>query len=214
MVMKFKFILVFLAFALVRNLSFAGDDPEDVLSHLEKKYDKIKDAFASFTQDVVFGVTKNEQTFKGKLWMKKGNKYRLEFEDETIVTDGSSVWSFSKSNNQVLIDKYRDDPKSFSPDKVLVNVPKQYSATVLSREKIEDRETIVLKLVAKEQSSNLKWMKVWVDPDEWLMERIQILDVSDNLTTYFINGLKLNTGLADGQFEFQVPKGIDVIDLR
>ncbi|MGA2623595.1 MAG: outer membrane lipoprotein chaperone LolA [Bacteroidota bacterium] len=197
------------------------DDPNEILSRLQKKYDKIQDATASFTQDVTFGVTKNEQSFKGTLWMKKGNKYHIEVEDQTIVTDGKSVWSYSKNTNQVLIDTYHDDPRSFSPDKVLVNVPQQYSATVLSKEGVSGGETIVLKLIPKERSShsgesstNLQWMKVWVDRDEWLMKKIQILDVSDNLTTYVIEDLKLNTGLADDQFQYQIPRGAEVIDLR
>ncbi len=202
-------------------LAGGDDDPNEILSRLQKKYDKIQDATASFTQNVTFGVTKNEQSFNGKFWMKKGNKYHIETEDQTVVTDGKSVWSYSKNTNQVLIDTYHDDPKSFSPDKVLVNVPQQYSATVMSKERTGGHETIVLKLVPKERSShggestsNLQWMKVWVDRDELLMKRMQILNVSDNLTTYVIEDLKLNTGLADDEFQYKIPHGAEVIDLR
>jgi len=192
----------------------AGDNPESILSNLQRKYDKIRDASVIFTQNVRFGVTKTEQTFKGTLFMKKGNKYRIEIEDQTIVTDGQSVWSYAAGTNQVLIDKYREDPKSFSPDKILVNVPRQYSSTIIGTEKLGKIETTILKLIPKDQNANLKWLKVWVDEDEWIMKKIQVMDVSDNLTTYGVESLKTNMDLNDTLFQFSPPAGAEVIDSR
>jgi outer membrane lipoprotein carrier protein len=192
----------------------ADDDVLTIVSKLQKRYDAIRDVSVVFTQNVRFGVTKSEQTFNGKLFMKRGNKYRIELEQQTIVTDGNSVWSYTKGNNQVLIDNYKDDLKSFSPDKILVNVPNNYYSTLLGKERLGSRETSILKLVPKDDKSNLKWMKVWVDQDEWLMRKIQVLDVSDNLTTYLIEKIKLNSGLVDSLFQFEIPTDVEVIDLR
>ncbi len=199
---------------LFSSLMLADNDADAVIEKLQKKYDGIRDASVTFTQHVKFGVTQSEQSFAGKLLMKKGNKYRIELEDQTIVTNGTSVWSYSKINKQVLIDKYKEDPASFSPDKVLVNVPNNYSAVMLGKEKIRDRETNILKLIPKSAKSNIQWMKVWVDDDEMLMRQIQYLDVSDNLTTYGIMAIKLNNSLKDDEFEFRIPKDVEVIDLR
>lgn len=209
--MKFRWMIA----AILAIASTAmSQDAEKILEQLQKKYDSIRDASVSFTQNVRFGVMKSEQTFSGTLTMKKGNKYRIEMEDQTIVTDGKSVWSYTKANNQVLIDKYKEDPKSFSPDKVLTNVPKNYIATILGKEKVGSQGTSILKLIPKDTKSNLKWMKVWVDQDEWLMRKVQVLDVSDNLTTYAMSDIKLNTSIADSRFQFTPAKGVEVIDLR
>lgn len=198
---------------LASAMMIADDDPASLLRQMEKKYDAIKDATVKFTQRVTYGVTKSEQSFAGRLIMKKGNKYRVELEDQTIVTDGKSVWSLTKSNRQVVVDAYKEDPRSFSPDKVLVNAPRRYTATILGKENIQEHETTVLKLLPNDAKSNMQWMKVWVDHD-LLMKKIQVLDVSDNLTTYTIESLKLNTGVNDSEFKFSVPDGIEVIDLR
>ena len=194
--------------------SYAGEEVDEILSKLQKKYDSIRDVSVTFVQSVRFGVTGSEQTFSGKMLMKKGNKYRIEMEEQTIVTDGKSVWSFSKINNQVLIDKYKEDPKSFSPDRVVVNVPANYNATTLGKEKVNNTEMTVLKFVPKNEKSLLKWMKAWIDEDDWLMKKIQILDMSDNVTTYSINNITLNPGIADNQFQFVVPSSVEVIDMR
>ena len=207
------FVVLTLGILLISATGFTGDDPEFLLKQLENKYDGIHDASVTFTRHVVFGVTKAEQSFSGKLLMKKGNKYRIELEDQTIVTDGKSVWSFMKINNQVFIDKYKEDPQSFSPDKVLVNVPQHYTAAILGKEKNQGHETSILKLMPIDPKANIQWMKVWVDDDR-LMKKIQVLDISDNLTTYFIETIKINTGLNDSQFQFTPPNDVEVIDLR
>ena len=204
-------LAILLTFTLIAR---GGDSAEDLISRLQKKYDSIRDASVTFTQNTVFGVTHAEQTLTGRLLMKKGNKYRIETESQTTVTDGKSVWSYARVNNQVLIDTYKDDPRSFSPDKILVNVPNNYTSIVLGKEKIEGKETTIVKLTPKSVKSNLKWMKVWVDTDDWLMIKVQIFDISDNLTSYTISGTKLNTGIADSQFQFEVPRDVEVIDLR
>ncbi|MBI4548611.1 MAG: outer membrane lipoprotein chaperone LolA [Ignavibacteriae bacterium] len=207
-------ILIYCAFVCFSlPFLFADEDAERIISKLQNKYDSIRDASVTFTQDVVFGVTKAEQTFTGSLLMKKGNKYRIEFEEQTIVTDGKSVWSYTKANNQVLIDRYKENPNTFSPDKVLVNVPKNYTATVLGKESIQKRETTILKLLPRHDKVNLKWMKVWVDKD-WLMRKIQVLDLGDNLTTYHIEAIQLNVGLAETHFQFLPPPDVEIIDLR
>ena len=129
-------------FAVV-TVTFAGDDPTTIVSRMQKRYDKIEDATIVFQQHIVFGVMNNEQEFSGTLVLKKGNQYRIELEDQTIVTDGKSVWSYSKSNNQVLIDKFHDDPKSLSPDRLLVKVPDEYQTTILGKETIGKHETLI-----------------------------------------------------------------------
>jgi outer membrane lipoprotein carrier protein len=206
-------VLLLLGFVLAA-VRAGDDDAEEILSNLRDKYDSIHDASVSFTQHVEFGVTKVEQTFTGKLLMKKGNKYRIEMEQQTIVTDGKSVWSFNKPNNQVLIDKFTDDPNSITPDKLLVNVPDKYSTTLLGSEKLDDRPLAILKLVPKTKGSTVQWMKVWVDTDDWLMKKVQVLDLSDNLTTFIITDIRINPSIPDSQFRFTPPEGVDVIDLR
>jgi outer membrane lipoprotein-sorting protein len=146
--------------------------------------------------------------------MKKGNKYRIELEDRTIVTDGASVWTYSDLNRQAFIDVFRDDPKAVTPDRMLTDIPKNYDAMLLERETIEGTRTHVLKLTPRETGSLVKSLKVWVDPSEWLMVKIEVLDVSDNLTTYRIREVAFNSGLSDRMFHFDIPPDVEVIDLR
>lgn len=192
----------------------AADNAAKIVEKLQKQYSGLDDAYVEFTQTVKFAVTGNEQSFSGKLWMMKGQKYRIELEDQTIVTDGASVWSHSKAHGQVLIDRYREDPHSFSPDKLVASLPREYTPTTVGQEKWAKRDITILKLLPKDDDSDFRWMKVWVDVDEPLMRRIQVLDVSDNLTTYSIDSLRTNGGVTESMFRFTPPTGVNVLDLR
>lgn len=191
-----------------------ADDATKILKDLQKKYESLQDLTIHFTQQVEFGVIKNQESFKGTLIVKKGNRYRIEMEHQTIVTDGKSVWSYSQDNAQVVIDRFKEDPAAITPDRVLINVPDKYTTTLLNKEKNGDSQLSVMKLIPKDQSSNVQWMKIWVDTDEWVLRKVQFQDISDNITTYVVDDIKINSGVPDGKFQFSPPDGVQVIDLR
>ena len=53
-----------------------------------------------------------------------------------------------------------------------------------------------------------------VDPDTWLMAKVELVDANGKETTYVVEGIRINSGLADEQFRFRIPDGVDVVDLR
>lgn len=207
------FRIASLTIILYSNL-IAGDDAEKILRNIQKKYKSWNDATISFTQQVLFAVTKSEQSFDGKLTVKKGNKYRIDLEQQLIITDGKSVWSVNKTNQQVMIDNYRDDPKSLTPEKMLTNIPKNYNATLLNREESGGVDIAVLKLLPKEGRSSFRSIKMWVDEDQFVLKKIQIIDASNNTITYAITSLLINSGVKESSFSYQPPNGFEVIDLR
>jgi chaperone LolA len=190
-----------------------GDDGAELLSRLQKKYKTINDIAVTFDQHTLFGVSKSESRSKGTIVMKKGNKYRIEFSDRTIVTDGASVWSYSKTNNQVIINRYKEDSKTFSPDKVLLTIPEDYQSAVAGKETIGGIATSILQLTPKAKRSNIKWMKIWVDAND-TMRKVQLSDATETTMTYELSDIRLNPGIADSAFSYKAASDVEVIDLR
>ena len=187
---------------------------KEITDRMQKKYESIQDASARFTQHVRFGFSKMEQSFAGTLKMKKPNRYRVETEYQTLVTDGTTVWSFSPVNKQVLIDRYKETPDSFTPEQFLLNLPSNYYATLLQSETGSEKSVITLKLVPKDDQSFIKSMKVWVDEGSWVVKKVEMLDVNDTEKTYTVLEIKINTSLRDTTFVFTPPSGTEVVDLR
>lgn len=187
---------------------------KDVTDKIQKRYESIEDATARFSQHVKFGFSKIEQTFAGTLTMKKPKKYRVESEHQTLITDGSTVWAYSPVNKQVLVDRYKENQNSLSPEHFLLNLPSNYYATLLEKDKESNHKLITLKLVPKDDQSFVKSMKVWVEEGSWVVRKVEIIDVNDTETTYEVKEVKFNTNVKDNAFAFTPPSGTEVVDLR
>jgi chaperone LolA len=185
-----------------------------VTENLQRGYEMIDDATAQFEQHVRFGFSNMEQTFRGTLMMKKPNHYRIESEHQTIVTDGVTVWAYSSANNQVIIDKYKENSNSLSPEQFMLNLPANYYTSVLGSEKSSEGTVILLKLVPKDDRSFVKSVKLSVEEHGWLVRKIIILDINETETTYTVKDIKLNTSIKEKTFVFETPKGAEVVDLR
>ncbi len=206
-------IFIFLMFAAL-GLLYASQKADDVLEKVRKRYDAVTDAELRFSQKVLFPMTKVEQQSSGTLFIKKKNRYRVEMDDREIVTDGQTIWSYSPTNNQVVIDKFKQDEQSLSPEKILVGTPDNFTATVVGEEKLGSYQTTVLKLVPRDEQSFIKSLRLWVDQKEWMIRQVEVVDLSDKQTTYSVLQVRTNTGLPDSRFVYTVPKGADVVDLR
>jgi len=172
------------------------------------------DATAEFDQHVRFGFSRIEQAFKGTLWMAKPRSYRVQTDQRVFVTDGNTVWSYSEANQQVLIDHYKEDQNSISPERFLLNLPKNYFTSLLQPEKLGTISAQVLKLTPKDDRSFIKSVKIWVENDSWMVRKVQIEDVNETVTTYTITSMILNTRVPRSLFTFDPPDDSEVVDLR
>lgn len=187
---------------------------KQVTEHLQRRYEMIDDATVQFEQHVKFGFSNIEQTFKGTLITKKPKYYHIESEHQTIVTDGTTVWAYSTENNQVIIDKYKENSNSISPEQFMLNLPANYYASLLDLEESQTSTIILLKLVPKDDRSFVKSVKLSVEEHGWLVRKIVIIDVNETETTYTVKDIKLNTNIDEDTFAFETPEGAEVVDLR
>lgn len=193
--------------------SSLAQSAQDVLEKARKKYDDLTDVELRFTQTVKFPVSGVEQRVTGTLQMRKGNHYRVETEDMTVVTDGTTVWSYSRGTNQVLIDRFTMDEKAFSPERILTAAPEDFTAVLLGKEKIGTQETTVLKLTPTAEGF-IKTMKIWVGESDFLTRKVDLVDSGGKETTYVVSELRVNTGIPESRFTLKVPEGAEVVDIR
>jgi chaperone LolA len=210
--MKLFACLVFLCvWSVAQDSDFTTKQVSD---HIQRRYEMVDDAVAQFEQHVKFGFSNIEQTFVGTLTMKKPNHYRIESEHQTIVTDGTTVWAYSETNHQVIIDKYKENQNSISPEIFLLNLPSNYYSAIIGKETFKSAKCIVLKLTPKDDRSFVKSVKLWVDEQSWMIHKIFIVDVNETETTYIVKEIKLNVSVREKVFSFAAPAGADVVDLR
>lgn len=205
--------LTILYFSVPVELIFAQDEitAQDIIQNVQNVYKDISDAKASFTQSVKYGKGKT-QSSSGTLYIKKEKKYRIETGAQTIVTDGSTSWSYSPGKKQVVIDYYKETGNSFSPNKYLFQYPENFYSDLSGTETLGGKEVYVLSLKPRE-SGYVKSAKLWVGKDDWIIKKIYI-STDESTSTYTVKNVQLNVGLNNSKFSFSPPEGTEVIDMR
>jgi outer membrane lipoprotein carrier protein len=203
-----------LSIVLAWPLHGGGESAQDILEKMKKQYESISDAQIRFSQKTRFELSKVEQNVSGTLFLKKTNKYRLETDEQTLLTNGETVWAYSTARNQVLIDHFKIDENAVTPEKILAGTPTDYSLTLLGRDRIGKTEVVALKLIPKNDQSMVKTLKLWVDNATWFIKKAEITDVNGKQTEYLVIEMKTNIGLEDSRFIYKVPEGTEVVDLR
>jgi outer membrane lipoprotein carrier protein len=212
------FILVTVMHAVVSPLHSAQKQKlsaAEVLEKVQEAYANVEDGTAEFTQSVSLKYAKIEQTYSGTVMIKKGNKYRIESQEQTLVTDGATVWLYSPVNKQVLVDSYKETPDSFSPEKFLVGIPKNFRAALVDDNGADIQAAYTLKLSPKPGVAKyLKSLKVWIDDADWSIRGVEYIDVNETRTLYALKDIRFNVGIPDVRFVFVVPEHVNVVDLR
>jgi chaperone LolA len=205
----YLFIFVFMASAL------ADTGVEKIIKNVQKKYKNVKTIYVNFKQINTFKLTGIENEISGSLWLAQDNKFRLETEDQTIVSDGETSWRYNKMDNQVLIDYAKKGEQQIFLNNFLFKIADLYYSQIVSEEKDGKDKIYVIKLTPKNaDNSFFNYIKVWIVDKSWDLKRVTYVDYNDNESEYQIEKLDLNPSVNKDIFVFTAPEGADVVDLR
>jgi outer membrane lipoprotein-sorting protein len=197
------------------SILYSAPDAKKLVKDVQKKYQKVKSLQVDFKQINTFKLSGITNEFFGTLLITNDDKFRLETEDQTMVSDGNTFWRFNKLENQVLIDYAKKTEQDIFLKDFLFNLEDMYYSQILSENKINNHKVYELKLVPKEiDTSFFTQIKVWIRDKSWEIDKIIYVDYNDNESEYNIEKLKLNPEITEKQFLLEVPEGLDVVDLR
>jgi outer membrane lipoprotein-sorting protein len=179
-------------------------DPDELLKSIRTKFDSINDFSAQIKQ------SGNNPVFSGRIFFRKGNQFRLELRNMTIVSDGSTIWNYNKKENKVVIDELDNSGKlPFSLESILNEYP---SKSTLSSS-TEGRLNVLVLTPKPEAGLNFKSARLWIN-SEYLVEKVLIKNSNSSDFELNISEYKLNQDISDSRFRFDIPEGSRVIDLR
>ena len=202
--MKTKIFIECIALVLCFSSSFAQDDAQEVLTNIQNKFNTINDLTAELSQSVNGSVN-----LKGKIYYKKENHLRFEFKNVLIVSDGETSWSYNKKDNKVFITDYESDGnKILSINQIIFEYPKDCDMSTF-----ESDGRKVLQLIPKDDTFSFNSIQLFVDSD-YLITKALVDDPASGEIQIDLSDYKLNTNLPDSFFQFSLPEGSKVIDLR
>jgi outer membrane lipoprotein carrier protein len=195
----------------------AGSSAQDLAQSLQRKYDGIKDFSAEFTHTYRGGVLKKEIVERGRLLVKKPGKMRWQYtapEPKLFVSDGVKMYSYIPQDKQVIVTSIPPDDQITTPTMFLTgkgNLTRDFSASIVEPPAGAPPGTRALKLVPKKPQREYDWLLLEVAPETLQLRGLVTSDAQGGLSSFSFTNLKENTDVADKEFAFTIPRGVDVV---
>ncbi len=216
---KILFILILISLTLLASGCEEKMNAEEIATKMQEKQASLKDYSYTMYMAIYLNGEKNLENEIQVMYKKPNMMKSLEIVDGKkveSVSDGEFAWSYDAETNTVTKMKLPDQPLITDNDFVSIigNYMNESDISMLGVEEVDGRSAYVLEArprTEENESGLASRTKVWVDRDTWMILKYNMYNNKGNLTTETeIRDLKVNTGIPDSEFKFEIPDGAKV----
>jgi outer membrane lipoprotein carrier protein len=203
--------------ALSAGAGAADRSAAEVAQALQHRYDSIHDFSADFVHAYQGGVLKKTLTERGHLLVKKPGRMRWEYtapEQKLFVSDGTKIYSYLPEDKQVIVGAVPADDTASTPALFLAgkgNLLRDFTPSLVPVPPGMPAASDALKLVPKKPQPDYDWLVLVIDRQSLALRGLVTVDAQGGTSTFSFTNLKENVGLADKDFTFKIPRGVDVV---
>ena len=189
----------------------------ELAAAVQRKYDSIKDFSADFVHLYEGGVLRKTITERGRLLVKKPGKMRWDYsapETKQFVSDGVKMYSYIPEDKQVIVAAVPADDDAPTPTLFLAgkgNVQRDFTPSLVDAPAGTPAGSRALKLIPKARQRDYDWLVLVLDPASLAIRGLLTVDAQGGKSSFSFTNLKENIGLADKEFAFKIPRGVDVV---
>lgn len=190
---------------------------QELAASLQKRYDGVRDFSADFEHRYRGGVLRRETVERGTLLVKKPGKMRWEYtapERKLFVSNGTQIYFYVPADKQVTISAMPDESSAPTPALFLAgrgNLIRDFDVALAERPEGLPDGTQALRLVPRTPQAEYDWLLMAVDPRSLGLRGLVAVDAQGGTSTFIFTNLKENVGPPDARFEFEVPRGVDIV---
>ena len=179
-------------------------------SELERFAAELEGFQAEFTQTVKSQDGRVQDQTHGKVWLQSPDKLRWVYSGEfpeTIVADGSNIWIYDESLQQVTV-KPQSDQAADSPLMILADVSRldqQFQVTELG----DFEDMLLLELKSLDEESEFERILLGLDSSGIRMMAME--DAFGQRTEVHFENMLKNAPLDPQLFKFTPPEGVDLV---
>ena len=193
-----------------------GDAATALAASIQRHYDQVRDFQADFTHTYVGGILRKKTVERGRMAVRKPGRMRWTYtqpEEKLFVSDGNRVYSYVPADKQVYVAAVPTDDQATTPALFLAgkgNLLRDFTVTPVD---VPDAPagSVALKLTPKRPEREYDWLNLVVDKSSLALRMLVTSDSQGGLSTFAFTNLRENTGIADKEFVFVMPRGVDVI---
>ena len=191
---------------------------EEIVAKVQDVYQRTKDLKADFTQESTLKSLDKTQTATGEIYFKNPGKLRWDYNTPTkqeIVTNGETLWMYIYEDRQVVVSNFSEVYQSNTSAFFLSgmgDLKRDFHVRLGEPTDEDDGNSYVLRLIPREQQSNIEELFLLIDKDSFLVVETYFHDFYGNLIRIRFKNHKINRGLQDSMFIFKIPDDVDVIE--
>lgn len=194
----------------------APQDPTALASKVQQRYNAIKDFQGDFVQSYEGGVLRTRTTERGTVSIKRPGRMRFTYtkpERKEFVSDGSRLYTHLVADKQVIVSPAPDASDGSIPALFLAgqsDLGRDYVATFTPLPGAATGLT-TLQLVPKKPHADYDSLGIGIDPKTLQILFLTAVDKQGGRSSFTFSNLKENRGLSDKDFEFRIPRGVEVL---
>ena len=205
-----------IALASVWTLQAQAGDPIALAAKIQQRYNGIKDIQGDFVQTYEGGVLRTKTTERGTVAIKRPGRMRFTYtkpEKKTFVSDGNRLYAHLVADKQVIVSPAPGPDQGDIPAMFLAgqsDLARDYTPTFTV---LPGAATglVTLKLVPKRPSAEYESLGIGIDAKTLQIQFLTAVDTQGGRSSFAFSNLKENRGLTDKDFEFRIPRGVDVV---
>lgn len=213
--MKKLLFAILLSFA--ATITYSQYDPKalEILEAMSKKYKSISAFEANLTSGMTNDSEGIKEEFKGKITV-KGDMFRLLLDDQEIINNGTTVWTYLPSAKEVNVDNFDPGSEEVNPTKIFDMYKKGFKYLYLADKTEGGVVCEEVDLVPEKKDAQYFKIKMMIVKKDKSIQSWTMFDKSGNRYKYTITKFVPNVKVDDTFFSFDPKKypGIEVIDLR
>ena len=188
--------------------------PQRLARALQQRYQGIRDFSANFVHTYQGGALRTQTTERGTVVVKKPGRMRWVYtapERKEFISDGLRMFAYLPEDRQVMVTTLPPDQQATTPAAFLAgrgDIARDFAAAF---DETSFPGATTLKLTPHRAEPEYEYLVVAVDPTSLQILALTTRDLQGGDSTLSFTDLKENQGVADKEFVFRVPPGVDII---
>ncbi len=188
---------------------------EDILNQVERRYAGPGFA-ADFVQTSKIAAMEITDTASGRIVVKRPGMMRWEYETperQWVITDGNTLWIYRPDDHQVMTGKapaffYGGKGASFLSDMKLIR--QKFNIFLAKKAKSGYH---ILELLPMERTFDVSVVYLSISAQTYDVEQIVTYNSYGDENRIQLHNIELKKILDDSMFSFQIPQGVEVLQL-
>ncbi len=211
--------LILFVFVLLNVPSFSQTQTDkkadEILKVLTKKYKGFTSIQADFSYTIDNPAQKTSETHKGSI-ASKGNKYKLNINNQDVISDGKTVWTYLKESNEVQVNDVNIKEDAITPTNIFTMYDKGFVFKFVEEKNEDGKVFQIIDLMPEDKNKKFFKARLKINKADKSLVSSKIFNKDGSHFIYSIDKFTPNVPLNDDLFTFNkaaYPK-VEVVDLR